>query len=54
MKLNLALLKKILPEYMEATPKEKPEILKKYNIARSTLYAAIERYDLKIKKTISF
>jgi len=54
MKVNLTLLKKILPEYVTASPKEKTEILKRHNIARSTLYAAMERYDLKFKKSVSF
>lgn len=53
MKLNLAKLKMIAPEYLAADKNEKPAILEKYGIARSTLYAAIKRYNLDVVKKVT-
>ncbi|MNB71968.1 hypothetical protein D3C75_185460 [compost metagenome] len=53
MKLTLAKLKQIVPVYMAATPTEKPKILEQHGIARSSLYAAMKRYNLTIVKTLA-
>lgn len=53
MKLNLAKLKVVAPEYLSADKDEKPAILKKYGIARSTLYAALKRYNMDVVKNVT-
>ena len=41
------------PEYLAANKDEKPVILEKYGIARSTLYAALKRYNLDVVKQVT-
>jgi len=48
MKMTLAKTKVLAPLYMAATPAEKKELLKEYNISKVTFYAALKRYNMKI------
>ncbi|EOI5756810.1 hypothetical protein ACR3BZ_000024 [Enterobacter hormaechei] len=48
MKLNLAKLQVLAPEYMAASPDRKKELLKEYGITRPTFYNALKRYNMVI------
>lgn len=51
MKMTLAKLKVLAPLYVVATPAEKKELLKEYDISKVTFYAALKRYNMTISTT---